>query len=125
MYPDFTHSINETTDMLYGLLDDENFNYEKCVIKRVYKRSDKEKMANLYVYADFGKDGKVFYVADRETGKFVELEQRDFEEQYECYQMDLDRSGGIRPWESVEKTEETKNLTQSSGKVVACEGEER
>ena len=125
MYPDFAHSINETTDMLYGLLDNENFNYEKCVIKRVYKRSDKEKMANLYVYADFGKDCKVFYVADRETGKFVELEQRDFEEQYECYQMDLDRSGGIRPWESVEKTVEIKNLTQSSGKVVACEGEER
>ena len=125
MYPDFAHSINETTDMLYGLLDNENFNYEKCVIKRVYKRSDKEKMANLYVYADFGEDRKVFYVADRETGKFVELEQRDFEEQYECYQMDLDRSGGIRPWESVEKTVEIKNLTQSSGKVVACEGEER
>ena len=82
-------------------------------------------MANLYVYADFGEDRKVFYVADRETGKFVELEQRDFEEQYECYQMDLDRSGGIRPWESVEKTVEIKNLTQSSGKVVACEGEER
>ena len=125
MYPDFTHSINETTDMLYGLLDNEKFNYEKCVIKRVYKRSDKEKMANLYVYADFGEDGKVFYVADRETGEFVELEQRDFEEQYECYQMDLDRSNGIRPWESVEKTVEIKNLTQSSGKVVACEGEER
>ena len=125
MYPDFAHSINETTSMLYGLLDNENFNYEKCVIKRVYKRSDKEKMANLYVYADFGEDGKVFYVADRETGEFVELEQRDFEEQYECYQMDLDRSGGIRPWESVEKTVEIKNLTQSSGKVVACEGEER
>ena len=101
MYPDFTHSINETTDMLYGLLDNEKFNYEKCVIKRVYKRSD------------------------RETGEFVELEQRDFEEQYECYQMDLDRSNGIRPWESVEKTVEIKNLTQSSGKVVACEGEER
>ena len=125
MHPDFAHSVNETTSMLYGLLDNENFNYEKCIIKRVYKREDKEKMANLYVYADFGEDGKVFYVADRETGKFVELEQRDFEEQYECYQMDLDRSGGIRPWESAEKTVETKNLSQSSGKIVACEGEER
>ena len=39
--------------------------------------------------------------------------------------MDLDRSGGIRPWESVEKMVETKNLSQSSGKIVACEGEER
>lgn len=124
-YPNFAHSVNETTAILGGLLDNENFKYEKCVIKRVYKRSDKEKMANLYVYADFGKDGRVFYVADKETGKFIELSQKEFEEQYECYQMDLDRSGGIRPWESTEKTVETNNLAQSSGKVVACEGEER
>lgn len=124
-YPDFVHSVNETTSILYGLLDNENFKYEKCVIKRVYKREDKGKMANLYVYADFGKDGRVFYVADKETGKFIELSQKEFEEKYECYQADLDRSGGIRPWESTEKTVETNNLAQSSGKVVACEGEER
>lgn len=126
LYPNFAHSINETTSIISGiLLDNENFKYEKCVIKRVYKREDKGKMANLYVYADFGKDGRVFYVADKETGKFIELSQKEFEEKYECYQADLDRSGGIRPWESTEKTVETNNLAQSSGKVVACEGEER
>ena len=81
----------------------------------MYKRSDKEKMANLYLYADFGKDGKVFYVADRETGKFVELEQRDFEEQYECYQMDLDRSGGIRH-ERCRKDSGNKKFNSKFGK---------
>lgn len=125
IYPDFAHSVNETTSLVYSVLDDENFNCDKCVIKRVYKKDDKEKMANLYVYADFGKDGRVFYVADREKGEFIKLEQKEFEEQYECYQMDLDRSGGIRPWQSTEKIADTKSLYQSSGRAVACEGEER
>ena len=124
-YPDFAHSVNETTSLVYSVLDDENFNCDKCVIKRVYKKDDKEKMANLYVYADFGKDGRAFYVADREKGEFIKLEQKEFEEQYECYQMDLDRSGGIRPWQSTEKIADTKSLYQSSGRAVACEGEER
>ena len=125
IYPNFVHSVNETTAILNGLLDNENFKYEKCVIKRVYEREDENKMANLYVYADFGKDGRVFYVADKEKDQFIELSQKEFEEKYECYQADLDRSGGIRPWESTEKTVETNNLAQSSGKVVVCEGEER
>ena len=125
IYPDFAHSVNETTSLVHSILDDENFNCDKCVIERVYKKDDKEKMANLYVYADFGKDGRVFYVADREKGEFIKLEQKEFEEQYECYQMDLDRSGGIRPWQSIEKIADTKSLYQSSGRAVACEGEER
>lgn len=43
--------------------------------------------------------GEKFYFADSKTGQFIELRQREFEERFECYQMDLEKNGGQRPWE--------------------------
>lgn len=77
------------------------------------------------MYVDFPNAGKKFYFADKETGTFVKLPQKEFEERFECYKMDMAKQDGHRPWEDAEIPKNLEDLTQSSGKVVASEGEEK
>ena len=43
--------------------------------------------------------GQVFYVADETSGVFTGLTMEEFEARYECYDFDLERANGTRPWE--------------------------
>ena len=53
------------------------------------------------------------------------MSQKDFEERFECYEMDMAKQSGHRPWEWVEPAKTFENLAQSSGKVAAREEEEK
>ena len=62
----------------------------------------------------------------------IELPEEEFIKRFECYDMDLEKSNGVRPWESKEKEKEEADLTRSSGMVAAnksldsySEGDER
>ena len=79
----------------------------------------------LYVYVDSEELGKRFYVADKEKNKFVELPQEEFTRQFECYDQDLKKMNGVRPWETREQEKESEDLSKSSGKIVANGGQER
>ena len=126
MHPDFAVCQNSTSTILQGvILKNKNLELNKCVVNRVYHRSDQDKRPTLYVYADLLESGKKFYYADKETSEFVELEQKEFAERFECYETDLEKNQGHRPWEISEKEEIIEDLTRGSGKVVAVEGEER
>ncbi len=108
-YPDFASTINETTNILKEIsLNQKNQNYQRCIVKRVYERKDPEKRPVLYVYVELPSDGKKFYYADQTQKKFIELPQKEFEEKFACYQMDLEKEGGI-PWK--QKAEKTKEET--------------
>ena len=98
----------------------ENLKYNRCIVNRVYGKQDKDKRPVMYVYVDLPEEGKVFYFADKEKGEFVELDQKAFEERFECYELDEDR-----PWAKEEEKEIPEDLTRSSGGTVANEGEER
>ena len=124
-YPEFTTCQNSTLAVLQGIiLNQENLKFNKCVASRVYARDDKNKKPVLYVYTDLPKEGKKFYFADKETNCFLELPQKDFEARFECYEMDMEKYDGHRPWEDVEIIKE-ENLNQSSGKIIADKGDER
>lgn len=59
--------------------------------------------------------GKKFYYADKEQGQMVELSQEKFIESFECYEKDLEKTKGIRPWETEKMQEKMINLATSSG----------
>ena len=54
--------------------------------------------------------------------KFIELSQKEFEEKFECYEEDLNKNKGIKPWKKEEKRE---NLATNSGRILAEEEKEK
>lgn len=123
-YPEFATCQNSTMVILKDvLLSNENLKFDKCVENRVYDRTDREKRPILFVYIESKELGKKFYYANKNEGKFIELPQEEFTEQFECYEEDLQRNNGFRPWE-IEKQENI-DLSNSSGTIFAKEGEEK
>lgn len=125
--PEFAMCQNSTMRVLRDiLLSDEHFNFRKCAIHRVYDKADEEKRPVLFVYIDFKELGKKFYFADKVLGQFVELPQEEFTKQFECYEEDLERANGLRPWESQEQEKQDVDLFRSSVALENSEkGEER
>jgi len=122
LYPDFAECQNSTMCMLKDVfLNHENIGYDECVVNRVYNRDDEKKRPTFYAYIDYGNEaGKKFYVANKEEGKFDEYGLEEFEKQFECYEWDLKKSNGIRPWEAKQIENQT-DLSRSSGNLVATE----
>ena len=59
----------------------------------------------------------------------IGISEEEFVRRFECYDMDLEKSNGIRPWESNEKAKKDTDLSRSSGTIEASQnpenGEER
>lgn len=124
--PEFATCINSTFAILEDiLLANPNLHFNKCVVNRVYSKTDNAQRPVLYVYANLPKVGNKFYFADKESGQFIELPQKEFEEKFECYEYDLNSSNGVRPWESNKVEEIVEDLTKSSGKIDSIQEEER
>ena len=124
--PEFATCQNSSMSIVrWNLLDSPNLNFDKCVVNRVYDKADKDKRPVMYVYITSEELGRKFYVASKEEGAFVQLTEAEFVEQFECYENDLEKSNGIRPWESKEQEKEDINLATSSGKEVASKSEEK
>ena len=124
--PEFATCINSTSAILEDvLLANRNLHFNKCVVNRVYSKTDNLQRPVLYVYANLPKVGNKFYFADKESGQFIELSQKEFEEKFECYEDDLSLTNGVRPWESDKVEEIVEDLTKSSGRIDAAQKEER
>lgn len=124
--PEFATCQNSSTSILSGvLLNNKNLNFNKCVVNRVYQKHDKEKRPLLYVYINSDEFGGKFYYADKSLGKFIGLPQEEFVEQFECYENDLEKENGIRPWETKSQDKQNADLSISSGKIIAEDGDER
>ncbi len=127
-YPQFATCPDSSMRILeHVLLNSENLKFKKCIINRVYNKKDKNKTPVLYVYIDFDDFGKRFFYADyaSEKSQFIQLGQDDFTSRFECYEEDLKKTNGLRPWE-ISETDKTKtDLSKGSGKVVVAGGEER
>ena len=65
----------------------------------------------------------MFFVAEPGSGTFIRMSKEEFVQNYDCYEMDIEKNNGIRPWEKNSKEIEI-DLNQSSGKVVANETQE-
>ena len=125
--PEFVTCPNSTMRVLKDiLLNDKNFNFSKCVIHRVYHKQDEEKRPVLYVYINSKELGEKFYFADKTAGQFIELPQEEFTKQFECYEEDLERANGFRPWKLEEQEKQYVDLSKSSVASEKSEkGEER
>ncbi len=104
------------------LLNNKNLKFNKCNINRVYSREDNEKKPIMYVHINSDELGNKFYYANKEKGQFIELPQEEFVKQFECYEQDLEKYNGLRPWEIKEQEQENVDLSKSAGKIVAEEG---
>ena len=99
--PEFAKCQNETTQMLELLINGVvEIEFNRCIVNRVYAKNDEEKIPILFVYIDLPGEGRKFYIADKESGKFVEREQREFENEYDCYNTDKQKNNGHRFWEN-------------------------
>ncbi len=95
-YPEFATCQNSSVTILSDiLLNNENLKFNRCVVNRVYNKTDKEKRTILYVYIDSNELGKKFYFADKNKEQFVELSQEEFTKQFECYEEDLKKNKRI------------------------------
>lgn len=129
--PEFASCQNETIEVLESFIF-ENYYLKaaiyRCLADKVYRRDDEEKSPVLYVYVEsyeFGESGERFYVADKNEGQFIEFSREEFEKTFECYDMHLEDRNGIRPWED-ERAENTEtDLSNSSGKSIPENEEEK
>lgn len=124
--PEFATCQNSSMSILSEvLLSNDNLKFNRCVVNRVYDRADKEKKTIMFVYIDVNELGKKFYFASKDEAQFIELSQEEFTKQFECYEEDLKRMNGLRPWEIEGQEKEDIDLSKSSGKIVAEEERER
>ncbi len=94
--------------------------------KEKIEKADENKDPVLYLYAASEEFGEKFYFADKENGDFVNLSYDDFINKFECYESDLEKTNGIKPWDKdKEFIDEEINLAASSGKAVADKGNVR
>lgn len=122
--PEFATCQNSTMAILQGALQEGNINFNRCMVNTVYNKNDENKEPVIYVYADLPDVGKKFYYADKENQCFKETEQLEFENMFECYEVD--KKNGLKPWNDLSYKKEEQDLTTSSGKVsVEKGGEER
>ena len=77
-----------------------------------YFSSDKRKKPVLYVYINSDELGKKFYYGKKETSEMIEISQEDFEKNFRCYDKDLEKSKGIRPWDEADEKAEPKKTTE-------------
>lgn len=121
--PEFAKCQNSSMTILSDiLLNNKNLKFNKCNINRVYSREDNEKKPIMYVHINSDELGNKFYYANKEKGQFIELPQEEFVKQFECYEQDLEKYNGLRPWEIKEQEQENVDLSKSAGKIVAEEG---
>lgn len=123
--PDFARKQNSSIRMLNTLLSNKNIGLDKCVLNRVYEKKDEKRDPVIYAYMESEKIGKRFYYADKEAGSFIELSQEEFVERFDCYDKDLEKSNGVRPWESKSKEDKEIDLSKNSGtSIVASDRKE-
>lgn len=122
--PEFATHHNSTMSILSNnLLNNELFEYNRCVVNRVYKKSDTNKKPVIFVYIKSDKIGERFYYADENERQFIESPHNMFLEQFECYEEDIKRNDGKRWWESdeqernVKETSEMKNLSMGDKEI--------
>ena len=53
------------------------------------------------------------------------MSQKEFEEHYECYDLQLNATNGIRPWQNCGTAEEKINLAASFEEISSKEDFER
>lgn len=123
-YPQFATCQNSTLTILQGIsLGQDNLRLEKCVASRVYERRDDKKQPIIYVYAVLPTMVKKFYFANKQLGEFEGLSPEQFVSRFECYDMDIEKQGGVRPWETDSRENVESDLSRSSGKIIADENE--
>ena len=94
--PEFATCQNSTMSILSDvLLSNENLKFNKCVVNRVYNRTDKEKRPILFVYIDSNELGSKFFFANND-GEFLELPQEEFIKRFECYEEDMKKHNRIQ-----------------------------
>lgn len=124
--PEFATCQNSSMNILSNiLLNHKNLRFNKGIINRVYDREDDEKSPVMYIYIDSNELGRKFYYADKNEGQFLEVNEEEFTRKFECYSRDLEKANGLRPWEYEEQENEKVDLSRSSGRIVATEGEGR
>lgn len=115
-HPEFSTCQNSTISILAGnfLLHDE-MKPKKLIVDRVFNLEDKNKRPAVYVYFNDKKEGEKFFVAEEGAESFSEaMSKEEFTKKYECYEYDLRKTEGKRPWERGAKEVE-QDLTRSSG----------
>ena len=92
-YPNLAKAPNETADLLTAtVINKENMQADRSVVKKVYDKADKSKEPVLFIYTSSDEFGEIFYYANKEKAEFTKLSKEEFVNKFECYQMDIDKN---------------------------------
>ena len=94
--PEFASCQNSTIKILSEiLLNNQNLDFDRCVISRVYDKKDTEKKPVLFIFIESSELGRQFYYVDKVKSQFIELPESEFLQQFDCYQMDIAKNNRI------------------------------
>lgn len=92
---------------------------DRYVVNRVYNKNDKEKKPELFIYTNNSMEQKdIFYVINKNSGKFTSMSKEDFIKQYDCYNTDLENNDGLRFWEQKDSKEMIQKTSDSSEEAM-------
>ena len=115
--PDYIQAMESTTKIMQAIVleSSDKFNYERCIVSRVYDKQDENKEPVFFAYLNFGESGEVFYYGDKEKNSMIPLTPEQFEKRFECYDMDKEKFDNKNMW----KTEKTVKISKekSSGDI--------
>lgn len=104
--PEFAICQMSSIDILeLVLLNHKNLTFNNTIVNRVYDRRDESKTPILFVYIDSDTFGKKGFLADKNKGQFVEITEKEFQENYACYKEDLLKNSKLMPWQRQERQE--------------------
>ncbi|MEG1008481.1 MAG: hypothetical protein RSE41_02285 [Clostridia bacterium] len=99
-FPEFATYQNPSMRIIKDIvLSNEHIKFNRCVINRVYEKEDKEKTPCIFVYIDADELNKKFYFGDRVEKNFINISEEEFLNKFKCYDEDLKKTNGIKPWE--------------------------
>lgn len=124
--PEFCACHNSTLGILGEIIiENKNLQFDECILGRVYEKNDKTKQPVLYLYINLSQEGRRFYFADKENKEFTELDQKDFEKRFECYEQDIERNNGIKPWKKRLEEHIIGDLSKKPEEISNKKGEDR
>lgn len=97
----------------------------KCIVNRVYRKTDNAQNPIIYSYFNLNELGEIFYYLDENTSEFVKTSKENFEKTFSCYEEDLILSQGRNPWDIEERVAKERNLEASSGSIPIDRSDER
>lgn len=101
--PEFNSYIYESMKILRkNLLNKDNMGIQRISISKIHSKFDEQTIPLICVYAIENNGHEIFFVADKESKGFKNYSREEFLEQFQRFQVDIEKNGEKNPWDMEE-----------------------